>query len=69
MTEVVGSGTKSAEDMTREQAAEAMERILDREPDPTTLGAFWLANRWKHNTSEELAAYVDAMADRVETGV
>ncbi|WP_044950995.1 anthranilate phosphoribosyltransferase [Halorhabdus tiamatea] len=69
MTEVVGSGTKSAEDMTREQAAEAMERILDDEPDPTTLGAFWLANRWKHNTSEELAAYVDVMADRVETGV
>jgi len=69
MTEVVGSGTKSAEDMTREQATEAMERILDDEPDPTTLGAFWLANRWKHNTGEELAAYVDAMADRVETGV
>jgi len=69
MTEVVGSGTKSAEDMTRAQASEAMERILDDEPDPTTLGAFWLANRWKHNTSEELAAYVDVMADRVETGV
>ena len=69
MTEVVGSGTKSAEDMTRAQASEAMERILDREPDPTTLGAFWLANRWKHNTSEELAAYLDVMADRVETGV
>ena len=69
MTEVVGSGTKSAEDMTREQASEAMERILDREPDPTTLGAFWLANRWKHNTPTELAAYVDVMADRVETGV
>ncbi|WEL18937.1 Anthranilate phosphoribosyltransferase [Halorhabdus sp. SVX81] len=69
MTEVVGSGTKSAEDMTHEQATEAMERILDRDPDPTTLGAFWLANRWKHNTSEELAAYVDVMADRVETGV
>lgn len=69
MTEVVGSGTKSAEDMTRGQATEAMERIFDNEPDPTTLGAFWLANRWKHNTSEELAAYVDVMADRVDRGV
>jgi len=69
MTEVVGSGTKSAEDMTRAQATEAMERILDGEPDPTTLGAFWLANRWKHNTPTELAAYLDVMADRVETGV
>ncbi|WP_251331300.1 anthranilate phosphoribosyltransferase [Haloplanus pelagicus] len=66
MTEVVGSGTKSAEDMTRAQASEAMERILDGDPDPTTLGAFWLANRWKHNTGTELAAFVDRMCDRVE---
>ncbi len=69
MTEVVGSGHKSADDMTREQASEAFRRILDGEPDPTTLGAFWLANRWKRNTPEELAAYVDVMADGVETGV
>ena len=69
MTEVVGSGHKSADDMTREQATEAMRRILDGEPDHTTLGAFWLANRWKRNTPEELAAYVDVMAESVETGV
>jgi anthranilate phosphoribosyltransferase len=70
MTEVVGSGHKSAEDMSRDQAREAMDRILAREPDPTTLGAFWLANRWKRNTPEELAAYVDVMAERsVETAV
>ncbi|MFC6719312.1 anthranilate phosphoribosyltransferase [Natrialbaceae archaeon GCM10025810] len=61
MTEVVGTGTKSAEDMTREQAREAFQRILAGEPDPTTLGAFWLANRWKHNTPEELAAFTDVM--------
>jgi anthranilate phosphoribosyltransferase len=61
MTEVVGSGTKSAADMTRAQAQEAFERILAGEPDPTTLGAFWLANRWKHNVPEELAAYLDVM--------
>ena len=63
MTEVVGSGHKSADDMTRDQASEAMARILDREPDHTTLGAFWLANRWKRNTPDELAAYIDVMAD------
>ena len=66
MTEVVGSGTKSAEDMTRAQAAEAMRRIFDGDPDPTTLGAFWLANRWKHNTATELAAFTDEMGDRVD---
>ncbi|WP_336135300.1 anthranilate phosphoribosyltransferase [Natronomonas amylolytica] len=67
MTEVVGSGHKSADDMTREQAEEAFRRILDDEPDPTTLGAFWLANRWKRNTPEELGAYVDVMAEGVES--
>ncbi|MCY4732218.1 anthranilate phosphoribosyltransferase [Natronomonas gomsonensis] len=67
MTEVVGSGHKSADDMTREQAAEAFRRILDFEPDDTTLGAFWLANRWKRNTPEELAAYIDVMAEGTET--
>ncbi|EMA48282.1 anthranilate phosphoribosyltransferase [Halococcus morrhuae DSM 1307] len=64
LTEVVGSGHKSADDMTRAQATEAFERILDDEPDHTTLGAFWLANRWKRNTPDELAAYIDTMADR-----
>ncbi len=63
MTEVVGSGPKSADDMNREQAREAFQRILDDEPDQLTLGAFWLANRWKRNTPEELAAYVDVMAE------
>ena len=68
MTEVVGSGHKSADDMTHEQATEAFERILDGEPDHTTLGAFWLANRWKRNTPTELAAFVDVMREQsVET--
>jgi anthranilate phosphoribosyltransferase len=66
MTEVCGSGPKSAEDMTYEQASEAMERIFAGDPDPTTLGAFWLANRWKRNNPEELAAYTDRMCERVE---
>jgi len=64
MTEVVGSGHKSADDMTREQAREAMGRILDGDPAETTLGAFWLANRWKRNTPTELAAFVDVLRER-----
>ncbi|GAB7009874.1 anthranilate phosphoribosyltransferase [Halorubrum trueperi] len=66
MTDVCGSGHKSADDLTGAQATEAFERILADEPDPTTLGAFWLANRWKRNTPEELGAYVDVMCERVE---
>jgi anthranilate phosphoribosyltransferase len=70
MTEVVGSGHKSADDMDREQASEAMGRIFARDPDETTLGAFWLANRWKRNTPTELAAFSDVMAEQsVETAV
>jgi len=68
MTDVVGSGHKSAEDMTRDQAREAFARILADEPPETTLGAFWLANRWKRNSPTELAAFVDVMRERsVET--
>jgi len=62
MSDVVGSGPKSAEDMDRAQATEAFERVLAGDPEPTTLGAFWLANRWKRNTPEELGAYLDVMA-------
>jgi len=64
LTDVVGSGPKSAADMTREQALAAFIEILEGEPDPTTLGAFLLANRWKRNTPEELAAFVDVMRER-----
>ena len=68
MTEVVGSGHKSAEDMAREQARESMARIFAGDPDETTLGAFWLANRWKRNTPTELAAFSDVMREQsVET--
>ncbi|WP_126662575.1 anthranilate phosphoribosyltransferase [Haloterrigena salifodinae] len=63
MTDVVGSGPKSADDMSREQAREAFQRILAGEPDATTLGAFWLANRWKRNNPEELAGYTDVMRE------
>ncbi|MFT4948922.1 MAG: anthranilate phosphoribosyltransferase [Natronomonas sp.] len=70
MTEVVGSGHKSAEDMTRPQAREALARIFAGDPAETTLGAFWLANRWKRNTPEELAAFTDVMREEsVETAV
>ncbi|MFW5978341.1 MAG: anthranilate phosphoribosyltransferase [Halohasta sp.] len=66
MTEVCGSGHKSAEDLTRAQASEVFERIIAGVPDPITLGAFWLSNRWKRNTPTELAAYTDVMCEHVD---
>ncbi|WP_368085926.1 anthranilate phosphoribosyltransferase [Haladaptatus cibarius] len=59
----VGSGPKSAEDMSYEQAYSAFERILSGDADPTALGGFWVANRWKRNTPEELAGFLDAMRE------
>lgn len=60
---IVGSGPNSADDMNRTQARAAMRRVLDGGADPTTFGAFLLANRWKRNTPEELAAFLDVMRE------
>lgn len=62
----VGTGPKSAGDMTYDEAREAAQAILDGEPKNTTLGAFLLANRWKTNTPEELAAFTDEICSRSE---
>ncbi|PSP56712.1 anthranilate phosphoribosyltransferase [Halobacteriales archaeon QS_1_67_19] len=64
LTEVVGSGPKTADDMTYEQARESFERALVGDPDPATLGAFLLANRWKESAPAELAGFADAMRER-----
>ena len=60
----VGSGPKSSEDATYEEAYDAFDLILAGEADPTTLGGFWVANRWKRNEPEELAGFLDAMRNR-----
>lgn len=49
--------------MTYEQARGAFRQMLDPGCDPTTLGAFWLANRWKSNTPTELAGFIDEMRE------
>jgi anthranilate phosphoribosyltransferase len=60
----VGSGPKSADDMDYEQAEFAFGEILSGDVSPVALGGFWVANRWKRNTPEELAGFVDAMVER-----
>ncbi len=59
----VGSGPKSADDMDYEQAKFAFGEILLGDVSPVALGGFWVANRWKRNTPEELAGFVDAMCE------
>ncbi|WP_435177256.1 anthranilate phosphoribosyltransferase [Halorussus sp. AFM4] len=63
LTEVIGSGPKTADDMSYDQAREGFARVLAGDPDPETLGAFLLANRWKESAPEELAGFVDAMRE------
>ncbi|WP_243700456.1 anthranilate phosphoribosyltransferase [Halorussus pelagicus] len=60
----IGSGPKTADDMSYEQSREAFDRVLVGNPDPATLGAFLLANRWKESTPEELAGFADSMRER-----
>ncbi|MFC7073799.1 anthranilate phosphoribosyltransferase [Halovenus rubra] len=64
LTERIGSGPRSAEDLTYDQAKEGFVRLLDGDPDPPTVSAFLLANRWKESTPAELAGFIDAIRDR-----
>lgn len=57
----IGSGPKSAGDLSPEQAQSAMRQMLNNDVHPATLGVFLLANRWKTNTKEELVAYTETM--------
>ncbi len=60
----IGSGPKSAGDLSPEQAACAMRQMLNNDVHPATLGVFLLANRWKTNTQEELLAYTETMREQ-----
>jgi len=64
LTDVVGPGPRSADDMSYEQARVAFARILGGEPEPEALSAFWMADRWKRVTATELAKFVDSIRDR-----
>jgi len=61
----VGRGKDGARDLTREQAADVMARLLDGEVDDLQTGAFAIAMRIKGETPEELAGFMDAVAPRL----
>lgn len=63
----IGTGPRSAGDMTRDEAKEAITEILEGSFDPATLGGFLVANRWKKNTPTELAAYLDIIKENQKT--
>lgn len=57
---IVGTGEKQAEDLTREEAAEAMELILSGRATPVQIGGFLLALRMKGEAGPEHAGFTEA---------
>ena len=56
----VGSGSHTAKDLTRSEAATATRMMLQQEATPAQLGAFMIAHRIKRPTPEELAGMLDS---------
>ncbi len=58
--QILGKGRRGARDMTREEACEAMGKILAGEVSPVQLGAFLMLMRVKEETALEMAGFVQA---------
>ena len=61
----IGRGKDGARDLTREQAADVMTRLLEGRVSDIETGAFAIAMRIKGETPEELAGFMDAVAPRM----
>lgn len=57
----VGRGPGKSRPLSREEAREAMDLILDGAVAPEQLGAFLLVMRYRGETAPEIAGYVDAV--------
>lgn len=55
----MGTGSRTSEDLNYSEGREAMALLLDDTVDPTSFGAFTVAERWKGQTPEELAGFLD----------
>lgn len=60
----IGRGTKGARSLTRAQAQDLMGRLLDGQVSDLELGAFCIAMRFKGESAEELAGFLDAVQER-----
>ncbi|MEZ7828873.1 MAG: DNA-binding protein YbiB [Brachymonas denitrificans] len=56
----VGRGKEGARPLTREEASDAWQLLLQGQPDEMAMGAFLLAMRIKGETREEMAGFLDA---------
>ena len=60
LLKLVGSGSHTGKDLSREQAAEATLSMLQQVATPAQIGAFMIAHRIKRPTYLEMAGMVDA---------
>jgi len=56
----IGSGKHTGKDLTRAEAQQAMQMLLEQNATPAQVGAFLIAHRIKRPTAEELAGMLDA---------
>src|SRR5262245_14497884 len=61
----VGRGARLARDLDRDEAREAMRRIVASEVDPVQIGGFLIAQRMKGESPEELAGFAEGMRSAV----
>ena len=60
--QIIGSGPHTGKNLTREEAAAAMEMMLLQTATPAQIGAFLIAHRIKRPTGAELAGMLDTYA-------
>ncbi len=62
---ILGRGRHASRSLTQEEAREAMGMILDGEVEEIQLGAFLMLIRVREETPEEVAGFVQAVAERI----
>ena len=63
--EEIGRGTKGARSLSRDQACDLMGQVLDGKVSDLELGGFCIAMRFKGESAEELAGFLDATQQRL----
>lgn len=61
----IGRGTKGARSLSRAQAADLMGQLLDGQVSDLELGGFCVAMRFKGESAQELAGFLDATEQRL----
>ncbi len=63
---ILGKGKKGTRDLTREEAADAMQMILQGKVEPEQLGAFLMLMRVKEESAGELTGFADAVRETIQ---